>query len=86
MVADLTSADTAPGGLRAVRAHRLLPVIVRELTEPTPYGLDGDDGDVDNADLEEKLMRCVLVTQSIPYGWSVDDCICCSPAYVCVGS
>jgi hsp70-interacting protein len=60
MVADPTSADTAPETLRAVRAHGLLPVIVRELTEPTPSGPDGDEGDGCDADLEEKLMRCVL--------------------------
>lgn len=60
MVADPTSADTAPETLRAVRAHGLLHVIVRELTEPTPYGPDGDEGDGD-ADLEERLMRCVLM-------------------------
>jgi hypothetical protein len=59
MVADPTSADTAPETLRAVRAHGLLLVIVRELTEPTPYGPDGDEGDGCDADLEEKLMRCV---------------------------
>jgi hsp70-interacting protein len=60
MVADPTSTDTAPETLRAVRAHGLLPVIVRELTEPTPYGPDGDEGDGCDADLEEKLMRCVV--------------------------
>jgi hsp70-interacting protein len=60
MVADPTSANTAPETLRAVLAHGLLPVIVRELTEPTPYGPDGDEGDGCDADLEEKLMRCVL--------------------------
>lgn len=60
MVADPSSTDTAPETLRAVRAHGLLPVIVRELTEPTPYGPDGDEGDGCDADLEEKLMRCVL--------------------------
>ena len=60
MVADPTSTDTAPETLRAVRAHGMLPVIVRELTEPTPYGPDGDEGDGCDADLEEKLMRCVL--------------------------
>jgi hsp70-interacting protein len=60
MVADPTSTDTAPETLRAVRAHGLLAVIVRELTEPTPYGPDGDEGDGCDADLEEKLMRCVL--------------------------
>lgn len=60
MVADPTSTNTAPETLRAVRAHGLLPVIVRELTEPTPYGPDGDEGDGCDADLEEKLMRCVL--------------------------
>jgi hypothetical protein len=65
MVADPSSTDTAPETLRAVRAHGLLPVIIRELTEPTPYGPDGDEGDGGDADLEEKLMRCVLLIQSI---------------------
>ncbi|KAI9452258.1 Fes1-domain-containing protein [Russula earlei] len=59
MVADPASAETAPETLRALRAHRLLPVVVRELTEPTPYGPDGDEGNGRDADLEEKLTRCV---------------------------
>jgi len=59
MVADPVSVDTASETLRAVRAHEMLPVIVRELTEPTPYGPDGDEGDGCDANLEEKLMRCV---------------------------
>ena len=59
MVADPVSADTAPETLRALRAHGLLPVLVRELTEPTPYGPDGDEGDGRDADLEEKLARFV---------------------------
>ncbi|KAH9984772.1 hypothetical protein BJV77DRAFT_163980 [Russula vinacea] len=54
-----TSVDTATETLRALRAHGLLPVLVRELTEPTPYGPDGDEGDGCDADLEEKLIRCV---------------------------
>ncbi|KAF8462499.1 hypothetical protein DFH94DRAFT_686880 [Russula ochroleuca] len=57
MVADPTSVDTATETLRALRAHGLLPVLVRELTEPTPYGPDGDEGDECDADLEEKLIR-----------------------------
>ena len=60
MLADPTSVDTATETLRALRAHGLLPVLVRELTEPTPYGPDGDEGDGCDADLEEKLIRCVL--------------------------
>ncbi len=59
MVADPASADTATETLRAVREHGMLPVIVRELTEPTPYGPDGDEGEGCDVDLEEKLMRCV---------------------------
>ena len=59
MVADPTQADTATATLRALRAHGLVPVLVRELTEPTPYGPDGDEGDGCDADLEEKLIRCV---------------------------
>ena len=59
MVADPTQADTATATLRALRAHGLVPVFVRELTEPTPYGPDGDEGDGCDADLEEKLIRCV---------------------------
>ncbi|KAH9980635.1 hypothetical protein BJV77DRAFT_1146287 [Russula vinacea] len=57
MLADPTSVDTATETLRALRAHGLLPVLVRELTEPTPYGPDGDEGDGCDADLEEKLIR-----------------------------
>ena len=60
MVADPTLADTATAALRALRAHGLLPVLVRELTEPTPCGPDGDEGDGCDADLQEKLIRCVL--------------------------
>jgi hsp70-interacting protein len=59
MVADPASTNTAPETLRALRAHALLPVIVRELTEPTPYGPDGDEGDGCDADLAEKLIRFV---------------------------
>ena len=51
--------DTATEALRALRAHGLLPVLMRELTEPTPYGPDGDEGDGCDADLEEKLLMCV---------------------------
>ena len=59
MVADPASVNTAPETLRALRTHKLLPVLVRELTEPTPYGPDGDEGDGCDADLEEKLIRFV---------------------------
>ena len=62
MVADPTSADTAPETLRALRTHGLLPVLVHELTEPTPYGPDGDEGDSGDADLEEKLTRSRIKT------------------------
>ena len=44
MVADPASVDTAPTTLRALRAHGLLLVLVRELTEPTPYGLNNNKG------------------------------------------
>ena len=59
ILADPTSVDMATETLRALRAHGLLPVLVRELTEPTPYGPDGDEGDGCDADLEEKLISCV---------------------------
>ena len=59
MLANPTSVDTATETPRALRAHGLLPVLVRELTEPTPCGPDGDEGDGCDADLEEKLIRCV---------------------------
>ena len=59
MVADPTLADTATATLRGLRAHGLLPVLMRELTEPTLYGPEGDEGDGRDADLEEKLIRCV---------------------------
>jgi hypothetical protein len=65
MVADPTSADTAPETLRALRTHGLLPVLVHELTEPTPYGPDGDEGDSGDADLEEKLTRSRIKTLSL---------------------
>ena len=87
MVADPTSVDTAPETVRAVRAHGMLPVIVRELTEPTPYGPDGDEGDGCDVDLEEKLMRCVLWSR-IPYNLDqgVDDWILQTVAYVCLSA
>ena len=53
MLANPTSVDTATETPRALRAHGLLPVLVRELTEPTPCGPDGDEGDGCDADLEE---------------------------------
>jgi len=59
MVADPASVNTASETLRALRTHKLLPVLVRELAEPTPYGPDGDEGDGCDADLEEKLTRFV---------------------------
>ena len=62
MVADPTSADTAPETLRALRTHGLLPALVQELTEPTPYGPDGDEGGSGDADLEEKLTRSRIKT------------------------
>ena len=62
MVADPASVDTAPETLRALRTHGLLPVLVQELTEPTPYGPDGDEGDGCDADLEEKLTRSRIKT------------------------
>jgi len=72
MVADPLSVDTAPETLRAIRAHEMLPVIVRELTEPTPYGPDGDEGDGCDADLEEKLMR-LLHTYVSAHNGKFDD-------------
>jgi hypothetical protein len=77
MVADPTSTDTASETLRAVRAHGLLPVVVRELTEPTPYGPDGDEGDGCDADLEEKLMRCVLYVSRIDKALMIEFSDCC---------
>ena len=59
MVADPASTDTAPATLRALHTHGLLPVLVRELTAPTPYGADGDVGENCDADLAEKLTGCV---------------------------
>jgi hsp70-interacting protein len=59
MVADPSSTDTAPATLRALHTHGLLPVLVRELTAPTPYGADGDVDENCDTDLAEKLMRCV---------------------------
>ena len=47
---------------------------VRELTEPAPYGPDGDEDDGCDVDLEEKLMRCVYHGSKYPSG--IDDDIC----------
>jgi hypothetical protein len=66
MVADPASAETAPATLRALRAHGLLAALVRELTTPTPCGADGDEGENNDADLTEKLMRYVTPRTS-PY-------------------
>lgn len=49
---------------RRVLAHRMIQITIRELTAPTPYGLDGDEGDGGDVDLEEKLMRCVYYGSS----------------------
>lgn len=68
MVADPASADTAPETLRALRTHGLLPVLVQELTEPTPYGPDGDKGDGCDADLAEKLTRLLYTYVSAHAG------------------
>jgi hypothetical protein len=38
---------------------RATAILLWELTEPTPYGRDGDEGDGCDANLEEKLMKCV---------------------------
>ncbi|KAI0263178.1 armadillo-type protein [Gloeopeniophorella convolvens] len=66
MLADPGSADTAPAAFRALRAHALLPTVVRELAEPTPYGPDGEsEGD---ADLEEKLARLLHTYVSAHHG------------------
>ena len=60
LVADPSSADTASATLRALHPpHALLPVIVRELTAPTPHGPDGEEGGASDADFEEKLARWV---------------------------
>jgi hsp70-interacting protein len=67
MVADPASVNTAPETLNALRTHGLLPVVVRELTEPTPYGPDGDEGDGCDADLEEKLTRFVSTPRHWPF-------------------
>ena len=59
LVVDPRAADTTPATLRALNAQGLLAVLVRELVAPTPYGPDGEEGDACDADLEEKLARCV---------------------------
>jgi len=66
LVADPRSADTAPATLRALRAHGLLPALVRELTVPTPHGPDGEEGGACDADFEEKLARCDKPPHSRP--------------------
>ncbi|KAI0062975.1 nucleotide exchange factors-like protein [Artomyces pyxidatus] len=55
MLSDPASVDTAPATLRAMRAHELVPALIRALASPTPHGPDGEtEGDVD---LEEKVVR-----------------------------
>jgi len=73
MVADPSSVDTAPATLRALRAHGLLSALVRELTEPTPYGPNGDEGTGGfDADLQEKLAR-LLHTYVSAHSGTFDD-------------
>jgi hsp70-interacting protein len=76
MVADPTLADTATATLRGLRAHGLLPVLVRELTEPTPYGPDGDEGDGRDVDLEEKLIRCARLFDYVCMFVSLNSWVC----------
>ncbi|KAI9435807.1 nucleotide exchange factors-like protein [Lactarius indigo] len=71
LVADPSSADTGPATLRALRADGLLPVLVRELTVPTPHGPDGEEGGSCDADLEEKLVR-LLHTYVAVHGGTFD--------------
>ena len=63
LVADSDVADTAPATLRALRTHKLLPVLLRELMAPTPHGPDGEEGGACDVDLEKKLARCVVVAR-----------------------
>ena len=56
MLADPMLVNTATETLRALHAHGLRPVLVQELTEPTLYGPDGDEGNGCDANLEEKQM------------------------------
>ena len=58
-VADHTLAYKATETMRTLHEPGLLPVLVRELTEPTPCEPDGDEGDGCDSDLQEKLTRCV---------------------------
>ena len=60
-VAHHTLADMATETMCTLYEPGLLPVLVRELTEPTPCQPDGDEGDGCDSDLQEKLTRCVCV-------------------------
>ena len=60
-MADPTLADMATETMRTLHEPGLLPVLVRELMEPTQCGPDSDKGDRCNADLQEKLIWCVCV-------------------------
>jgi hypothetical protein len=71
LVADPSAADTGPATLRALSAHRLLPVVVRELVTPTPHGPDGEESGTCDTDLEERLAR-VLHTYVAVHGGTFD--------------
>ena len=44
MAADPVAVDTEPATLRALHVHRK-GTLVRDMTTPTPYGADGDEGE-----------------------------------------
>ncbi len=53
---DPSRTRTSALAIKAIADHNILPVVVDGLTQPLPYGEDGDVEEPD-ADLEEKLFR-----------------------------
>ena len=66
IVASPPSVVMAHATLRALRAHGLIPVVVQELREPTPYWADIDEGNRGfGAYLQETLARYASESQRL---------------------
>ncbi|KDQ55977.1 hypothetical protein JAAARDRAFT_36768 [Jaapia argillacea MUCL 33604] len=71
MLSDPSSTDTASLTLRALQesgegGESLLDVLIRTLVQPTPYGMDGEDGLEGDEEFEEKVVG-VLYTYVITH-------------------
>ncbi|KAF9055362.1 Fes1-domain-containing protein [Hymenopellis radicata] len=68
---DPSRTKTSTFAIKAIADHNILPVVVDGLTQPLPYGEDGDVEEPD-ADLEEKLFS-ILNTYAVSCGLPLDD-------------